>query len=427
MLKRTVTLYSARHIFPVSSEPIRDGAVAAEDGRIVAVATAADLRERFPGARIVDLGERALLPGLVNAHTHLELTHHAGHVPDNLPLIEWIYPLVSYSRTRTPADFERAAYAGVELMRVSGTVAVGEICTFGQSVRPLVESGLRGVVYYELLGPDPSQADELLRKGQRQIEQWRREYPQDRIRFGLGPHTPFTVSAELLRAVAEWCLAEDAPLSIHAAESPAETRFLRDATGPIADLLYAGAGWPVRPECAPGISPMAWLDQLGLLAARPLLAHGIQVDEADVSLIARAGASVAHCPRSNAQLRCGRMPYELYRAAGVRLAMGTDSLASSPSLAVWDDAITAHTLHTAAGETPTPADMLRLATLGGADALGLANDLGTLEPGKLATMACAPLDALTLVERDDADAVLAALAAGRIKPEDLPNSTFSSA
>jgi aminodeoxyfutalosine deaminase len=420
MLKGAITLYTAHHVFPVSAEPLANGAVAAEDGRIVVVGSATDLRERFPSARIVDLGERALLPGLVNAHTHLELTHHAGHVPDDVPLIEWIYPLVSYSRTRTPADFERAANAGVEMLRASGTVAVGEICTFGQSVRPLVESGLYGTVYYELLSPDPTQASDLLRKGQEQIERWRREYPQNRIRFGLAPHTPFTVSAELLRAVAEWRHAEDAPLSIHAAESPAETQFLRDATGPIADLLYAGAGWPIHPERAPGISPIAWLEQLGLLAARPLLAHGIQVDEADVARIARADAAVAHCPRSNIQLRCGRMPYGLYRAAGVRLALGTDSLASSPSLAVWDDAITAHTLHTAAGETPTPAELLRLATLGGADALGLANELGTLEPGKLAAMACLPLETLAPAERADAHTVLTALVVGRIKPQALP-------
>jgi aminodeoxyfutalosine deaminase len=421
MHESAITLYIARHVFPVIAPPIADGAVAAEDGRIVAVGTTADLRKRYPSARVVDLGKHALLPGLVNAHTHLELTHHAGHVPENLPMIEWIYPLVSYSRTRTPDDFERAAYGGVEMLRASGTVAVGEICTFGQSVRPLVESGLRGIVYYELLSPDPARADELLRKGQQQIEQWRHEYPQDRIRFGLAPHTPYTTSAELLRATAEWCRAEGVPLSIHVAESSAETQFLRDATGPIADLLYPGAGWPIHPERAPGVSPVAYLDQLDVLAARPLLAHGVQVDADDVARIARADAAVAHCPRSNTWLRCGRMPYELYQTAGVRLALGTDSLASSPSLAVWDDAIAAHELHSATGETPTPTELLRLATLGGADALGLADELGTLEPGKLTAMACVPLDTLALAEQAEADVVLAALVAGRVKPEELPS------
>ena len=413
----SLTLYIARQVFPVTAPPIRDGAVACEDGRILAVGTSADLRRRYPGARVVALGERALLPGLVNAHTHLELTHHAGHVPENLPLIEWIYPLVSYSRTRTPDDFARAADAGVAMLRASGTVAVGEICTFGQSVRPLVESGLYGVVYYELLSPDPARADELLEQGQRQIERWRTEYPRSRIRFGLAPHTPYTVSAELLRAVAAWCRAEDAPLTIHTAESPAESQFLRDATGPIADLLYPGAGWPIHPERAPGVSPIAYLDQLGVLAAHPLLAHGVHVNAGDVARIAESGAAVAHCPRSNMRLQCGRMPWGLYRAAGVRLALGTDSLASSPSLALWDEAVYAETLHSEAGEPPTPTELLRLATLGGADALGLAAELGSLEPGKLAALACLPLDTLSPNERGDADSVLAAMAAGRIRPE----------
>jgi len=425
MTNGAITLYTARHVFPVSGPPISNGAVTVTDGRIVAVGTAAGLRERYHGAHMVDLGERALLPGLVNAHTHLELTHHAGHVADNLPLIEWIYPLVSYSRTRTLEDFERAAYAGVEMLRACGTVAVGEICTFGQSVRPLVESGLHGIVYYELLSPDPARADELMRQGQQQIEHWRREYPQDRIRFGLAPHTPYTTSAELLRATAAWCRAEGVPLSIHTAESPAETQFLRDATGPIADLLYSGAGWPLHPARAPGVSPVAYLDQLGVLAAHPLLAHGIHVDADDIARIARSDSAVAHCPRSNTQLQCGRMPYGLYRAASVRLALGTDSLASSPSLAVWDDAIAAHAMHTAAGAPPTPAELLRLATLGGADALGLADELGTLEPGKLAAMACIPLDALTSTEQADANTVMAALVAGRIKPEALSATTHT--
>lgn len=423
MQTTTLTLYTARHVFPVSAEPIADGAVAAEDGRIVAVETTADLRERYPNARAVDLGEQALLPGLANAHTHLELTHHVGHVPEDLPFVEWIFPLVSYSRTRTPDDFERAAYAGVEMLRASGTAAVGEICTFGQSVRPLVESGLYGVVFYELLSPLPERAGELLREGQRQIERWRREYPQDRIRFGLSPHTPFTTSVELLRAVAEWCRAEDVPLSIHAAESPAETQFLRNATGPIADLLYPGAGWPLQPERMPGVSPIAWLDEMGVLATRPLLAHGVHVDADDVARIVRTGSAVAHCPRSNTRLFCGRMPYGLYRAAGARLALGTDSLASSASLAVWDDAVNANALHAEADELPTPTELLRLATLGGADALGLADELGTLEPGKRAALTCVSLDALSPVERADSDAVLAALVAGRIAPEALPTTS----
>ena len=398
----------------MARSPSRMGA-SSPSGRVPTYANATQARKWLTWAS-------ALLPALVNAHTHLELTHHAGHVPDGLPLIEWMarwcatagraHPMTSSARLRRRRDAAGEWHGGRR-----------RECTFGQSVRPLIESGLYGVVYYELLGPDPAQARDLLHKGQRQIEQWRREYPQDRIRFGLAPHTPFTVSAELLRAVAEWCRSEDVPLSIHAAESPAETQFLRDATGAIADLLYASAGWPVHPERAPGASPITYLDQLGVLAARPLLAHGVQVDMNDVARIARANAAVAHCPRSNTRLQCGRMPYELYRTAGVRMALGTDSLASSPSLAVWDDAIYAHALHTAAGETLTPAELLRLATLGRADALGLADKLGTLEPGKLAALACVPLDALTPTERADTDTVLATLVAGRVKPERYPSTS----
>ena len=125
--------------------------------------------------------------------------------------------------------------------------------------------------------------------------------------------------------------------------------------------------------------------------AQTLLAHGVQVDADDLALLHETRTCVAHCPRSNTRLLNGRLPWAAYRAAGVRLALGTDSLASAPSLSIWEEAAYAADLHTRAGEAPTPADLLRLATLDGANALGLADDLGALKPTKLARFAAAPL------------------------------------
>lgn len=414
-----LTLYTARYVYPVTSAPIADGAVATEDGRIVAVGAAAELGERFPQARRVDLGDSALLPAFANAHTHLELTGHAGTIPEGLPFADWVMALVAESRKRTPENFIRAAEVGIALLRAAGVAAVGEICTYGASVRPIVESGLRGIVYFELLSPYPEHAAETLARGQVTLAEWRATYPAASVRFGLSLHTPYTVSAELFEMTTEWCLAEAIPLCIHAAESPAETQWLRNASGPIAETLYARAGWPIDPSRAPGCSPIAYLDRLGVLRTQPLLAHGVEVNSDDLGTLARSGSTVAHCPRSNTRLLCERLPYAAYRAAGVPLALGTDSLASSPSLALWEEAVAANELHTAAGEAPAPAELLRMATLDGAAALGVNATLGSLEAGKLAELTAARLDQLDQCDCQDADAVLAALVTGRIVPRRL--------
>jgi 5-methylthioadenosine/S-adenosylhomocysteine deaminase len=410
-------LYRARHIVPVSSAAIIDGALVVEDSRIRAVGSAAEMAGLFPNAQAVDLGDSALLPAAVNAHTHLELTGLADAIPAGLSFSEWIVALVRLRRSLSHDDYVRAAQQGIAEMLAAGTAAVGEITTFGASVRPLAESGLRAVVYYELLGVDPADAPELLRRGQRLVSLWRSEYAGTQLRFGLSLHTPYTVSAELFRLAARWCAQEGIPLCIHAAESPAETAWLHEGSGEIADVLYAAAGWPVDARRAPGCSPIAYLDQVGALHARPLLVHGVHVDHDDLRLITDSAAWVAHCPRSNARLGCGRLPYAAYRRAGVRLALGTDSRASAPSLSLWEEMAAAYATHRAAGEAPDPHDLLRLATLGGAEALGFADELGSLDAGKHAHLARASLAPLDERERADSRQVLLALAQGRLTPE----------
>lgn len=410
-----VTTYRARYVFPVSQDPLADGALVVSEGRILDVGPFVAIQARYPNARLTDLGDQALLPAAVNAHTHLELTRHAGAIPEGLAFADWIMALVRVSRQRTPEDFREASRAGARMLLETGTAAVGEICTHGQSVEPLVESGLHGVVYYELLGVDPAQADELLARGQRQIAAWQAEYAGTHLRFGLSLHTPYTVSARLFELAGAWCRDEGIPLCIHAAESPAESQWLATGDGPIAETIYASAGWPRDPSQAPGCSPVAYLNQLGALESHPLLVHGVRVDSTDLRTLAEKRITVAHCPRSNAWLGCGRLPYGAYRRAGVTLALGTDSLASAPTLSIWDEAAAAYQAHEAAGDPATPSEMLRHATLDGAVALGLDGDLGSLGVGKLARLACASLNTLSERDREDERVVLAALMDGRLR------------
>lgn len=405
---------SSRFVYPVTSAPIEHGAVVVDGERIVAVGMASALVDCFPDARHVDLGDALLLPAAINAHTHLELTALEGAIPEGLGMASWILALMKARGALDAAALRASAEEGARRTLASGVAAVGEICSAGQSVRPIVEAGLRGVVYYELLNGDPAQADETMARGVAQLSRWREEYPGAKVRFGLSLHAPYTVSRPLFERVAAWCRDEGAPLCVHAAESPAETQFLRDRSGPIRDTLYAGIGRPADLEAAPGLKPIPYLAAVGVLGSGTLLAHGVQVDGADLHALASTRTAVAHCPRSNTRLLNGRLPLAAYRAAGVRLALGTDSLASSPSLSVWGEAAYAEALHSEADETPTPEEMLRLATLGGADALGLADDLGSLEPGKLAQFACCPLG--HSVGESSAATALGDVMAGRLEP-----------
>lgn len=411
-----LTLLTARYVYPVVAAPIIDGGVAMADERILAVGPAAGLAARYPGARRVALGEAALLPAAINAHTHLELTALEGAIPSDLDMASWILALISARRALDDAALRASAAEGVRRSLASGAAAIGEICSAGQSVGPIVESGLRGIVYYELLSGDPARADETLARGQAQLARWRAEYPGALVRFGVSLHAPYTVSAPLFERAAAWARAEGVPISIHAAESPAETQWLRDRSGPIRETLYAELGLPADLEPAAGRSPIRYLGERGALGRETLLAHGVHVDASDLALVVASGAAVAHCPHSNTRLLNGRLPWASYRAAGVRLALGTDSLASAPSLSIWDEAAYAAELHTRAAEPPNPEELLRLATLGGADALGVADDLGSLEPGKLARFASAPLAALDAASRATPSASLAAIMAGRATP-----------
>lgn len=301
----------------------------------------------------------------VNAHTHLELTALHNRLTAGLPFTQWILELIMLRRTIAEAEIVAGIERGIELMQQSGTVAVGDISATGLSIAPLMQSGLAGVVYLEVLGLEPVGALERLAATQRRITELRRG--EGRMRIGLSVHAPYSSCAPLFQAATGWCIAEDVPLCIHIAESPAERQWLWDGSGPFGE--YRAQLAPSAPPWnAPRLSPVAYLHALGVLAARPLLIHGVEVDEVDLALLAAANCAVVHCPRSNTQLGCDRMPLERYLARGITVALGTDSLASSPSLDLGEELAAAQARH---GERVAAAEWERIATVNGWRALGL--------------------------------------------------------
>ncbi len=285
---------------------------------------------------------------LVNAHTHLELSWAAAlcPFPPGQPFADWYRQLVeTWRRARDSAQAERAWEAAIEqgiaALLAAGVTHVGDISATGRSIAPLLASGLGGVVYLEIAGASFDEAQASFARARRLLDTHRGQ-ERNGLRLGLSPHAPYSVHPGVLAEVAAFCRREDLPVCIHVAESPAEVQALTTGAGPLVEALGALEEW-ATPTLA--LSPIAYLEALGFLAARPLLVHMVQVSDEDLDRVAASGARVVHCPRSNLLLRCGRMPLEKMLARGIPVGLGTDSLASSPSLDVREEAAAAGLLH----------------------------------------------------------------------------------
>ncbi|MEP6991052.1 MAG: amidohydrolase family protein [bacterium] len=381
-----MTRYHARWVLPVTSAPIRDGTVVVRDGRLTWVGTRADAPD---DAADVDLGDVMLMPGLVNAHCHLELTAMRGFL-DGLGFRDWILRLTAARRAvLTPAMLLDAARLGVDEGLRHGVTTFADTGDTGAGFDAMLERGVRGICYREVFGPDPVQCDDAIAGLEGRIDEMQQR-ATPLVAVGVSPHAPYTVSDALFRATASLARTRGLPLAVHIAESELESALVEHARGGFADGLRARDIEVVRRAR----SPIALLEALGVLDARALLIHCVRANDADVEAIARHGAAVAHCPASNAKLGHGIAPLAAFMAAAIRVGIGTDSVASNDRMDLLDEARLASLFATAREhrhDTLSAAGALELATLGGAGALGLADRVGSLDVGKDADLAAFPL------------------------------------
>ncbi len=373
-------LYRASFLLPISSAPFEEGALLVDDGRILAVDCFDKLTVAHPGVTVVDFGDALLLPPMVNAHTHLELSSFdewsatAGEPDSPHEFVDWILWLVRVRRSVSEEQFHDSLAKGLNTSLRTGTGAIGDILTTLSAAPAYRKSPLRGRIFAEVLGHDPAVAEKRLTA----ISDTLLNDSRSALDWGLSPHAPYTLSAAVLDQVFAFARGLSLQCTMHLAESTAETRFLHNGSGAIADKLYAYARWDPTANPPPGCSPVAALCRQGRLRRGDLVVHGVQVDAADIDLLKQSGCSVVLCPRSNATLNVGKAPVAAYLKAGVPLALGTDSLASSQSLSVWDELAFAYDWFAGAGK---PCEWLAMATLGGAKALGMQDRMGKLEPG----------------------------------------------
>lgn len=326
-------------------------------------------------AETVDHGDAVILPGLVNAHTHLELSWMRNRVPPGDSMPAWAARLLALRRTVSSEPAE-PIHDAVREMRAGGTSLVGDVTNTLAAYDVLADSALAGAVFRELLGfnmRDPAQA---IATTQAQLDALP---PIERLRPSIVPHAPYSVSPELFRAIAR--AAGDKPVSVHLAESPDELRFLQDGTGAWRELLGQLGVWndAWRP---PACGPVEYLEQLGLVTSHLLAVHCAHVEDDDLARLARAGSTIVACPRSNKWTGAGTPPIERFFASGARVAIGTDSLASVEDLNMFAEMAEVRRLAPA-----VPASrIIAAATVEGAAALGFAEGFGTIEPGKRADL-----------------------------------------
>lgn len=378
-----ITLYFAKWVVPVAAPPIENGALGVSEGRIVAVGPAAQVARDCEGQQVErrELPDCILCPGFINTHTHLELTLLRGSVED-LPLIGWIKGVVAKKkRLSRDAILASARWGVLDAVR-SGVTTVGEIVDHGESVQAISEGGLRAVAFQEIydlhqepLGGGLSRLEALLGS--------HRKYVSDRIALGVSPHSPATVSRPLFEKLAESSLVEGRRLAIHAAESRDEVELLEKGSGRMA-ALFRSFGALID---SPRMTPVKYLASLGVLDARPLLIHVVHVTEEELDFIASSGSAVAHCPKSNAKLGNGIAPVSRMMASGVPVGLGTDSMASNNACDMLEEARFALLMQRATADSAMDFGAgcaLELATLGGARALELDRETGSLEIGKRA-------------------------------------------
>jgi cytosine/adenosine deaminase-related metal-dependent hydrolase len=384
-----VIRYRARWVLPIASPPLADGVVAVEDDRIAFVGPPA----HAPAGDDVDLGNVLLMPGLVNAHCHLELTAMRGFLED-LDFRRWIIRLTGARRAVLDRDalLDSARYGLAEGVR-AGITTYADTCDSGVVVQAMREAGVRGVMYQEVFGPDPAQCEQSM-AGLRDRVAGLRYLETPLVRVGISPHAPYTVSDDLFRAATALAREQHLPMAIHIAESELERAYVVEGSGAFADGLRR-RDIAVSPRAE---SPIQLLASLGVLDVAPLLIHCVRVDERDIKTIADARAPVAHCPVSNAKLGHGIAPLDELLAAGVVVGLGSDSMASNNRMDLLEEARIAllnQRARIGSWETPEALDVLEMATIGGAHALGLGAAIGTLEPGKQADLAAFRIDQAT--------------------------------
>lgn len=374
-----IRVLRAKWIVPIDGPPLEGGWVEIDRGRVTRVGRGGRGTALSPAE---DLGHCAILPGLVNAHTHLELGWLAGRIQPAGSFVDWIRDIVrarSSAKTASEAGITQAIVRGVEEARATGTVLVGDVSNSLATPPVLRAAGMDGVVFHELLGFNIEEPVRVVTEAWQRVDDLQTGGAAPVIQCSVVAHAPYSVSPALFRAIRD--ARRQAPLTVHLAESADELELLMTGRGALRALLDDFDVWNDQWQ-APRCDPVEYLRRLDYLRPGCLVVHGVHLSPSALERLRDADAVLVTCPRSNEWVAAGMPPLAHFYASGVRVAVGTDSLASVGTLNLFDELAAMRRI----APEVSAASLLESATRIGAEALGRSTEFGTIAAGKRAAL-----------------------------------------
>lgn len=372
----------------MDGDVIPNGGMVIEKGEIVAVGEKRALQAQYPQAQSEHFETHALFPGLINCHTHLDLTAHKNYSGDPVRSLasevhfsDWLLSTIDFKKNSSPETLRSAVEQGLEECIEAGTTSVADMGSFDGIIQTVEDKGMRAVLFPEVLSYSSAAAQNLYETAMALVEKYQ-ETESDLITVGMGPYSPYTLSRNILKILAQYCRASGIPLMMHAAQSFAEMEFFYNSTGELADKLFPNIGWGDNLPPAFHKTPIEYLQEIGFLETQPLLVGCVNATQSDIERLAKAQAKVVWCPRSNHYLKLGRFPLVDYLEKGVTVVLGTEGLSSNNSYSLWDELRFASELSHSQGITAKA--LLEMVTTQAAFALGLEKEVGSLSVGKRA-------------------------------------------
>lgn len=398
-------LICAQYILPITSDPFQNGAVLVRDGRIRDIGSADMLRLRYPEEEVRDYGHAAIMPGLVDLHTHLENSVMRGIIHD-VPYASWAVSIAEKSLKLDSSDWHDSAVLGGLEALSSGITCIADITTTGAACEAAQSVGLRSVIYREVGAMDKKRVPQAIVRAQKDIDRWRGKIDSDRITLGVAPAAMYECHPSVYGAVAEFARAEGLPVAMHLAGSREEYNFIKYGSSPFSvHTMEDRRGYVEVPPWLPTqTSPVRYALNWGAFEADNVLAiHCVHVDRLDIAKLKEYDVAVAVCSRCNAQLGMGVAPLGEFRRAGLRVGVGTDSPAATDSSDMFIEMRTGMLIERAVnvGEFLDCASVLEMATLGGARALKMDDRIGSIDLGKCADLIAVDLTGSRQTTLDD--------------------------
>lgn len=388
-------IYSAEYLVPMCDKMIVDGAVAVENNEIIDVGREEDLLKRYPDAKQEDFSHHAILPGLINCHTHIDLSLYKNypadpvrHVGVKVNYIDWLLNLLKYKHSIDMAHLREAVEIGLDECIQSGTTCVAEMGNFEGIFSIIEQKGIRAVVFPEVMSFDSTFSKDLFESAMAIIEKYQEE-DSDLISVGMGPYAPYLLSRNILRIMSQFCRSSNLPLMIHASGTFSEMEFFHNSSGDIATKLFPDLGWDDLPP-AHQKTPIQHLYQIGFLECQPILVSCIQTTETDLDYIAQTGSKIVITPRCGHYMQQGQPNFAKIDAKKILTALGTDGLSSVDTLSLWDEMRAFIEFNK--GASLTGERVLAMVTSHAALVLGLQDQIGTLEKGKSADLIIVDVD-----------------------------------